>query len=455
MRTGPVDPADLAVHRFGLGARPGERARAATDPRGWLKQQLALPTPRSLRLAALPSHPELFVESQRQRETGVEKAARKWGRQHNRVERAARFAHAATTEAPFRERWVRFWSNHLCVSTKKRPITAVVGAHEREAIRRHDTGRFSEMLLASTRHPAMLVYLDNQQSVGPDSPLGRSKKQGLNENLAREILELHTLGVDGGYTQEDVIALAKMLTGWTIRRPKTAAEARDTVFVYARRRHQPGAKQLLGVAYPPTGEVEARDALRHLAVHPSTARHLARKLVTHFVGDDPPKAVVDGLTRTFRETDGDLKAVGEALIESDMAWSVAARSPKLRTPEEVAIAMVRASGWTDSPGDLPDAVLRMERAAQQLGQTPFEPPSPAGWPDRQEDWAAPEQILRRVELAEKVGSRLRSTVPDPEQWAQSLLGSRLHPDTRTAVTRAPDRATGLALVLASPEFQWR
>lgn len=449
------DPATLAVHRFGLGARPGERPRAASDPRGWLEQQLRDPAPRSRRLTALPSHTAVLRQVQEQQQTGVEKAGRKWGRQHHRTERVARFAHAATTTAPFRERWVRFFGNHLCVSAKKRSITAIVGAHEREAIRAHDTGTFADLLLASTRHPAMLLYLDNQRSVGPDSPVGRSKQQGLNENLAREVLELHTLGVDGGYTQDDVVALAQMLTGWTIRRPWSAADPRDTAFVYDRRRHQPGPKLLLRTAYPETGEDEARDALRHLATHPATARHLARKLATHFVADNPPEPIVDALAAVFRDTGGDLLALGTHLVRSDAVWTAAARSRKLRTPEEVSIAMVRATGWTDDRAEVPDAIVKMERAAQALGQEPLAPPSPAGWPDQHDDWAAPEQVLRRVELAERVGRRLRGDVRDPEAWAVDLLGDRLHPDTRTAIARAPDRGTALALALAAPEFQWR
>jgi len=455
MRLTSNDAATLAVHRFGLGARPGELKTVGNDPRGWLKQQLTPGLPSSRRLAMLPSHPEVFRRMHAARETGVDKAARKAGRQIFREERAARFAHAATTPHGFRERWVRFFSNHLCVSARKRPITGIVGAHEREVVRAHAVGPFPTMLTASTRHPAMLVYLDNQQSVGPDSPLGRSKQQGLNENLAREVLELHTLGVDGGYTQDDVIALAQMLTGWTVLRPRDADKMRDTAFVYARRRHQPGTKTLLGTAYPHTGEDEALDALRHLGTHPATARHIARKLVTHFVADDPPDAIVDDLARTFRDTDGDLRAVGEALVDDDRVWSRAARSPKLRTPEEVAIAMVRATGWEDTSDALPEQVVQLERGVEALGQAVLAPPSPAGWPDRQEDWSGPEQILRRVELAERVGRRLRSRVDNPEQWAEAILGSRLHPDTRRAITRATDPGTALALVLASPEFQWR
>ena len=445
----------IAVNRFGLGARPGERRSIRRDPRGWLLDQLKPGRDDSKRLSSRPGHPELFIENVRQRSTRDKQAIRQWGKSVYLAERTARFVHAATTAHPFRDRWVRFFSNHLCVSAKKRPIIYIVGAYEREAIRPHAVGRFSEMLLASTSHPAMLVYLDNQLSVGPDSAMGRSKNQGLNENLAREILELHTVGVDGGYTQADVIELAEMLTGWTMLRPRDAQASQETVFVFAGRRHQPGDKTLMGRTYPGTGEGEARQALQQLAVHPSTARHIAHKLAVHFVADDPPETIVDDLARCFLDTGGDLQAVGAQLIQDDRVWAEAARNPKLRTPEEVAIAMVRATGWRDDRAEIPEAIQQMERAIQGMGQVPLSPPSPAGWPDRQEAWSGPEQILRRVELAEKTGRRHRKQIRNPEAHAREILGNRLHPDTRRAISRAPDPETGLALLLASPEFQWR
>ena len=455
MRRTSTELHSIAVNRFGLGARPGERRAIRRDPRGWLLAQLRTAQPHSKRLSRQPGQVALFVESAHQRSIGDNKSVRQWGRSVYFAERTARFVHAATTSHPFRERWVRFFSNHLCVSARKRPIAYIVGAHEREAIRPHAVGRFSELLLASTSHPAMLVYLDNQLSVGPDSPLGKSKDQGLNENLARELLELHTVSVDGGYTQDDVIELAKMLTGWTTLRLRDAHTADTSVSVFARRRHQPGDKILMGHTYPDTGEAEAQQALQRLAVHPATAHHIAHKIAVHFVADDPPEPVVADLATRFMDTEGDLQAVGEQLIQDDRVWAEAARNPKLRTPEEVAIAMVRATGWRDDRSRIPDAIQQMERAIQGMGQVPLSPPSPAGWPDRQEAWSGPEQILRRVELAQKTGRQNGNDVRNPESLARDLLGDRLHPDTRRAIARAPDRETGLALLLASPEFQWR
>ena len=443
------------MHRFGLGARPGEQRSIRSDPRGWLEAQLRPSTKPSKRLSELPTHPELYREHLRQRTRGEDQAARRWSREVYGQERVARFVHAVTTDQPFRERWVRLFSNHFCVSARKRTITFAVGAHEREAIRAHAVGRFESLLLASTQHPAMLVYLDNQQSVGPESSLGRAKDKGLNENLAREVLELHTVGVDGGYSQADVTELAKMLTGWTVRPPKDQTASAETTFVYARRRHQPGPKTFMGKTYPETGQQEAERALHDLARHPSTARHIAHKIAVHFVADDPPEPIVADLARRFRDTEGDLQAVATSLIRDDRVWAEAARNPKLRTPEEVAIAMMRASGWQDRRAKVPETLISMEKAIQQMGQLPLSPPSPAGWPDRQEDWSGPEQVLRRVELAEKTGQLFGPQIRSPEAYANELLGDRLHPRTRQAIARAPDRGTAVALLLASPEFQWR
>lgn len=450
----PVSPTALALDRFGLGARPGERARVAADPRGWLVAQLAPDLPVPARLADRPSHPALMAELRQRRGGADPKAARQWAREVFRAEREVRFVVAATTAHPFRERWVRFFGNHLCVSAEKRSIVGIVGAHEREAIRPHVVGTFAELLAASTRHPAMLGYLDNQVSVGPDSPLGRSTDRGLNENLARELLELHTLGVGGGYDQADVVALAEILTGWTARVGPEGARA-ETAFVFARRRHQPGSKVLLGERHPESGLAEGDAALARLARHPATATHLATKLVRHFVADQPPAPVVERVSRCIRDTEGDLHAVGCFLATDDTVWRAAAAHRKLRTPDELAVAMARAGGWTDDGGEVPASLVRLEQAVKWMGQAPLSPPSPDGWPDQAQDWAGPEQVLRRVEVAERFGGPLSQGVDDPVAFADAVLGERLHPDTRVAVQRAPDRSTAVALVLAAPEFQWR
>ena len=239
---------------------------------------------------------------------------------------AARVSHAASTDAPFVERLVQFWSNHFCISASKGPgVRIMAGGFEREAIRPHVLGRFGDMLKAVEQHPAMLIYLDNAQSIGPNSQAGRNRGRGLNENLAREILELHTLGVDGGYTQADVTSLARIITGWTIvdqrfaaAQPKGRPAQNLTVgtFMFAQPRHEPGQQTVLGKVYADNGLATGEEALADLARHPATARHIARKLAQHFVSETPPPALVARLEKTFRDTDGNLGAVAKALASA-------------------------------------------------------------------------------------------------------------------------------------------
>jgi len=451
----------LAVHKLGLGARPGELESVAKDPRGWLVEQLESPSSSAEpALVDLPSHGVLMAEGQQQAQLSKE-THRRWRREVYRTEATARLSTAVTTQRPFRERWTRFWSNHLCVSASKKSILPTVGAFEREVVRRHDTGRFSELVRASTRHPAMLTYLDNQRSIGPDSPYGQRKGKGLNENLARELLELHTLGVDGGYSQHDVIALAQMLTGWSVKVVKNGdTTVSHDAFSFGKRRHQPGPKRLLDTAYPSAGVREAEAAIDVLAQHPSTARHLATKLARHFIADDPPSEVVDILESTWRATGGDLKMVGQTLVAEPRVWAALnhENARKLRTPEELVIAIGRAAGLKADQAQDAEQLHELVLKCAWLGQESMSPPSPQGWPDRAADWAAPEQVLRRVELAEDMGrlaARDFLADRDPVAWAESVLGPALAAGLRRKVAQAPDRSTACGLVFAAPVFQWR
>jgi len=362
-----------------------------------------------------------------------------------RAEAAARIAHAGPTRAPFLERLVMFWSNHFCVSAAKGPVRGIAGAYEREAIRPHVLGRFSDMLLAVAQHPAMLIYLDNQVSTGPNSPVGRRRERGLNENLAREILELHTLGVDGGYSQGDVTNLARLLTGWSVGR----ADRPNTVpgrFHFARARHEPGRFPVLGKTYR-NGDVGAGEAcLADLARHPATARHIARKLAIHFVSDSPPPDLVAKLAWTFRETDGDLAAMARTLVETDAAWELPAR--KILPPYDFLIGLGGAFGI-----DLP--VKRVLRLAQALGQPLWQPPSPKGWPDGDDAWLAPSAIRERLRVAELAADAIVKTGADPRQSAQDLFGPSLSEATRQAIDWAETRDQGFELLIMSPEFQRR
>ncbi|MDA0261704.1 MAG: DUF1800 domain-containing protein [Proteobacteria bacterium] len=348
-----------------------------------------------------------------------------------------------TSPVPVRERLVMFWSNHFTVSASRPIVAGLVGAFEREAIRPHVTGRFADMLLAVTKHPAMILYLDNGLSIGPNSPAGRFLDRGLNENLAREILELHTLGVDGGYAQHDVLALAKLITGWSLARPNRHPNPGH--FQFHPRAHEPGAKQLLGISYDQGGIEEGEAALHALARHPATAHHIALKFVRHFVADAPPASVVKYFANVFTESEGDLGSMAEALVDHPQAWAVA--PAKYKTPYEFALSALRATGFTG--GD-----RRLVGSFKELGQLPFAAPSPAGWPDVAAAWAGPEAILRRAEWALAVAHRVAGG-HDPVRLVETTLGPLATARTREAVKQAESPGRAIALLFASPEFQRR
>ncbi len=282
-----------------------------------------------------------------------------------RREAKARLAAAITTEQPFRERWIGFWGNHFTTSGRRASVIGMAGGYEREAIRPHVMKTFQELLLAAESHPAMLFYLDNYRSVGKNAPAFYGQR-GINENLAREILELHTLGVNGGYQQSDVRALAKMLTGWTAARHYHEAAGQ---FLFREDYHEPGSKVLLGKTYPENGVAEAQSALKWLATQPATARHVATKLARHFIADQPPPATVNKLTAVFLETQGDLKELAIALINLPEAWAPELR--KLKTPQDYTVSALRALG---GEVDLENLITTL----MSFGHLPFMALSPAG-----------------------------------------------------------------------------
>jgi len=299
-------------------------------------------------------------------------------------------------------------------------------------------GTFEELLLNVARHPAMLVYLDNIRSIGPSSRAGqRRSERGLNENFARELLELHTLGVRAGYTQDDVIALAKILTGWSV-------DPNERAFRFYSERHEPGAKTLLGERYAATGHDEGVRALNTLARHPATARHIATKLARHFIADNPPEEAVDTLTEIFLNTRGDLEALAHAVIDLPQAW--AASHTKIRDPDDLVIATARALGYTQD-GEPLLAAMRW------LGQIPYQAPSPKGWPDEATAWLGPEALISRIEWAEQIASESQDHMQAPA-LADALFGDAV-PPTLAAAIHTTDRKQGLALLLASPLFQRR
>ncbi len=434
----------IAATRFGFAPRPGELEALTHDPRGAVLKQLAGPPPALS--GDLPSGTDmtvLFMDSIRDKRAPQDR--KEFIERVNEVyfaELEARLGAAAASDRPYVERLVHFWSNHFTVSARRPFIRGIAGAYEREAIRPHVLGRFCDMLLAVESHPAMLLYLDNAQSIGPDSRAGMRTGRGLNENLGREILELHTLGVDGGYTQDDVEGLARILTGWSIAGPREPATGNFRFRPFA---HEPGAKTLLGKRYAEGGPNEGIAALTDLAAHPATARHVARKLAVHFIADAPPQDAVDRIARSFLESGGDLRHVSETVAREDAAW----RGPfaKVRTPTDLAVAACRVTGF------LPRG-QQWAQSLRMLDQLPFYAPQPSGWPDDAASWISPEAVLRRAQWCETFANRVPNA-PDPADLAISSLGDAAPAEIVDAIVRAPSRRDGVALLLASAEFQRR
>ncbi|HEV7263649.1 MAG TPA: DUF1800 domain-containing protein [Falsiroseomonas sp.] len=446
----------IAPIRFGLGLRLGEAPPA--DPEAWLAAQLAGPgTPPSggastadairARTAAIAMRRQRDRAQAAQPGGGMEAAppagmaAAQPGRgplaELLRSEVQLWAARRLESPEPFRDRLVDFWSNHFTVSRRSGAVGALPGPLEREAIRPHVTGRFADMLVAVTRHPAMLVYLDNHVSLGPNSEIGRRTRRGLNENLAREVLELHTLSPAGGYTQGDVQQLARILTGWMV-----AMEREPFGFIWRQAAHEPGPKSLLGRRFA-DGPDSQEAALRFLANHPATHRHLAVKLARHFVADDPPPAAIRTLEEVLRRTDGDLGAVAKALITLPAAWEPPLG--KFRSPQDFVLAATRAAGV-----ERPDFVVP---ALAALGQTVWSAPQPNGWPDKAGDWAGPEAMMRRVDWAYTFCGRLGRA--DPGAVTEAALGPFARAETVSAMRGAGSVRDALTLLFASPEFMRR
>ena len=486
-----------AVNRFGLGAKPGELA-GIHDPREWLKAQVARGSDAGNAFAGLPGSLDYLREEAQLQMTRREfkqggrgrrafltgdmqtaaqdgqvnadalKQALKPYRQETRkelfAEAAARYRIATVTDTPFVERLVHFWSNHFAVSVDKRPARLFAAPMEREAIRPHVTDRFADMLLAVETHPAMLLYLDNARSVGPNSMLGRrvamrlarngdmdkGKAGGLNENLGREAMELHTVGVNGGYTQADVTEFSRALTGWSVPYPRDFANGKQpqSAFVFRANAHEPGARRVMGRTFAEGGVEQGKAILDFLARQPATAKHLSLQLAQHFVSDDPPQSLVDRMAKTYLDHDTDLAAVYRTLIESPEAWESEAR--KFKTPQDFVISSLRAAQI--DLGDRPQPVLAL---LQNLGEPMFDPRSPAGFTDNSANWIDADGLWKRVQAAEAISARVAQTNAQPLAFARDVLGPLLDEDTAQAIRRAESARQAHAILFASPAFQWR
>jgi uncharacterized protein (DUF1800 family) len=409
----------------------------------------------------------------------------------------AKVQRAVYSERQLQEVMTDFWFNHFNVFFGKNLDRYLVAGYERDAIRPHVFGRFRDLLGATAKHPAMLIYLDNARSVVPDSMRGatggfprargrlgggarvpaeaaRRRPTGLNENYARELMELHTLGVDGGYTQHDVVEVARALTGWSIER---GGDGGEPGFIFRPRQHDFGAKTILGRAFPAgRGQDEGEAVLDLLARSPATARHVAFKLAQRFVADEPPPALVDRLADTFLRTDGDLRAVTRALFTSPELYAAGVRNAKVKTPIEFVASALRASGAEVGPSR---GILQ---ALRQLGQVPYLASAPTGYPAASEEWTNSGAMLNRMNFALALAAgRLDGVTVDLARFAPAsretgtqarvaTLAAMLMPaggDPRLFRTIADDverqgamgdAAAGsraLGLLLGSPDFQRR
>ncbi|MCL2430801.1 MAG: DUF1800 family protein [Alphaproteobacteria bacterium] len=496
-----LDPrgAALALHRFGFGPRAGTIAAIASDPRGALLAELDKPNAGRIADAGLISsgaasrmasdfvaersakqkletlRQQAATEAAKQEaaklaagnptmqspvseNAGMEKSADAKGDEARTTaakapqpetpmlenffrEAKAHYDGAVRAEIGFVERLVWFWSNHFCINAD---VTVQAGAYEREAIRPHVLGKFADLLIAAESHSAMLNYLGNSASMGPNSVAGINRNRGLNENLGREVLELHTLGVRTGYSQDDVVSFAKVITGWTTYLPDLPERGGE--FLFYPRFHEPGPQTVLGKAYRDTGFEQGKAVLADLARHPATARHVATKLARHFIADEPPAALVETLRQKFVETDGDLWQVARALVMAPE--SCAPEQTKLKRPSEWMMSYIRAGGFNGVD------VRRAAPSLTRLGEPLWRPPAPKGFPDDEAAWI--DGIAHRLETANAYAQNPNGQDRlDPKAMLEASLGPLASPETRLAVGRAENKQQAVVLLLMAPEFQRR
>jgi uncharacterized protein (DUF1800 family) len=448
-----------AAVRFGFG--PGPNDQIGGDPRGWLKMQLAGDDPglMSGQFATLPSGADAadaLIADNADRKAALaagmtldqaNKTLKLRTRAMLEADVAAQTGFAIATSAPFRERLVWFWTNHFSTSIAQNEAGPFIGPMIREAIRPHITGRFTDMVLAVERHPAMLRYLANVNSIGPNSPAGLRSHRGLNENLGRECMELHTVSLAADYSQTDVTNMAKLLTGWS-NAPR-AQGGDETGFLYRPNTHEPGPQIVLGRRFD-GGEQAGIDALTYLSQYPSTYKFLATKLVTHFVADRPNPRDVAHIARVLAETGGDLAAASAALIDLPDAWLP---GTKLKTPFDFVVSALRAA---PPPPDDPHP-LNVQGVLNGLGQPLWNAPLPNGWPDQAASWAGSSAVLSRIDWAYTYAGRVEQGPggAQPADVAHAALGPLLRPATASAIAAAGSRREALTLLFASPEFQRR
>lgn len=440
----------IATNTLGMGARPGELESCKSDPKGWILAQINSPDDLNDAYREAPSAFDLIAGQRKNRGRMKKNLIEKQDEEafserqkslsafvaHHNHELALRHQQAVDSQTSFVERWAWFWFNRFTVSARDNHLRMVAGAFEREAIRPHIFGKFGDMLAASTLHPAMIYYLDNVKSVGPNSAFAKMYGGKHNENLGREVLELHTMGVGGGYTIDDITALSYGLTGWTHASPKKGYKT-----IFKKNRHEREPAIMLGKTYPTHGPEQIHNMLSDLAVHPSTARHIAENLAAHFISGTPPQSAIDALKDNYLKTGGDLKELALCLVELDEVWGQSGWT--FKRPDEYIVSVGRALPvWEDHFNP---------KIAQLLGQPLMQAPGPDGWVQTGEDWVNTENILIRLGWLRRALQSLPSWV-NAEFFMEEALGGHVSRKTGEILSKPLLRNELLALGLTSPEF---
>ena len=457
MSSSIISPENIAVNRFGYGARGNELIKAKANPIKWLESQL-----KEIEFTdGLPSSDEVFLaygKFQQQKKLLKKKKKenttknKREDKQNMMMNNAARRTYVKMSSIALKQainsehsvswRLLDFFSNHFSVSSKGRLMLGLSPTLEREAIAPNLLGNFSDLLLAVMQHPAMIIYLNNEKSFGANSRLAKKRKVGLNENLAREIMELHTLGVNGGYRQNDVIELAKAMTGWSVKRPK---KEHGSGFVFREYGHEPGNRTLLGENYAQRGIQQGQQMLRDLAMHPTTANYVCKKIAHHFVSESVQQSLIDKMQKTWLDNQGNIKKVMITLFNASEAWLTTPQ--KFKTPREFVISVYRAI----APNTINDKNLI--NSLNNLGQKPFNAGSPAGFSDDESDWLGASALIARIEWSSLLSAKVKNI--NTAHIMANSLGASVSSNTYQMVMRAESRQQANTLFLMSPEFQRR
>lgn len=449
------------LDRWSLGASPGDRERvkklgikpylqSQLKPSSWNEPPDLTERLRSLSTLSL-SPLALFERTNLPKKPSDEqrKQANQFRQKVVKEAMQSRFMRALESPHQLREVMADFWFNHFNVFAHKGLTVLWVGDYEQSAIRPHALGKFRDLLGATAKHPAMLFYLDNWRNTAPDSAGAKGPYKGLNENYARELMELHTLGVDGGYSQADVESLAKALTGWSVvHRDQPTTE--ESGFVFAADRHDPSEQTLLGQAIAGRGIDQGERALDLLAGHPATARHISYKLAQFFVADTPPAGLVSRISERFLATKGDIAQTLLALFDSDEFWDMAYYQRKFKTPYQYVLSMIRAMGIT-APSE--EVMTRLGGSMNQLGMPLYRCRTPDGYAQTEAAWLSPDVMMRRVSMAIATANIVRGSKPDPDSLL-TTLGSQITNEALGTISEAPDHLQA-ALMLGSPAMMYR